>query len=744
MKDRARAAAWVGAIAVLLVAGWPGAGVVGMAEPATAQELPASLEVEITAINPGVARPGGRVRLAGRVTNTSTESVGGVAVQVRTTSLPVGSRSELHRLAQPQLGEILTGVLAGGSYSQLTDELAPGESHRWSATLEVDSLGFAGFGVYPVAVEAIGAAMIGYGVLGQARTFLPNQPADSPSGAPGEGPPAEPDDPAITPLRLAVLWPLIGVPRRDPEGVFLDERLAAALGPGGRLRRALDIGRKRPVTWLVDPELLQAIAAMADGYQVRDATSEDGGDTGGDGEGAAGTTPGTGAAVAREWLADAREVLTDADAEVVALPYADPDLVALERQELSRDVTASVTAAPDVAAEVLDSAVSGGVAWPPGGFADRATLETLRVAGVRAVILDGRALPPAVALPYTPDGRATLATAEGPLTALVTDPELSRLLAARPRGRAAKRLAVQRFSAVTALIAAERPDLSRTVLAVPGRRHRPDARYVDALLSFADASPWVELTSLAVDRAAPLSGIPRAPLSYPPEQQRHELDVDYLTEVADLREQLSGFSGVLAGRSNAGTTELSQAILRTESSAWRSQLADGMALREATARQLSRRISKVYIAERNLVTLTSRRGRFPITVVNDLDVPVEVGLQLTSENAPRMLLADPDGDASRVRRQVEVDLPTVGPRRKVTVEVPAQALVNGIVPVRAQLLTPDGATYGEVRSIKVRATDYGRIANVLTGGALVVLFGTVGLRLARRAMAASRSRRSAR
>lgn len=731
MTTRTRAAAWLGAAAALLVAGMPVAGVVGVAEPAAAQELPASLEVQVTTISPTVARPGGQVRLAGRIVNMSAQPVGGVAVQVRTTSMPVSSRSELHRLGDPQLGEILTGVLAAGSYSVLADNLDPGKSHRWSATLDVDSLGFAGFGVYPVAVEAIGATPIGYGVLGEARTFLPHQPADAA------------DDLGVAPTRLAVLWPLVGVPRRDPEGVFLDDRLAAGLGPGGRLRRALDAARNRPVTWLVDPELLQAVAAMSDGYQVRAGTSEGGGE--GDSEGsAAGTTAGTGAAVAREWLADAREVLTAADAEVVALPYADPDLVALERRGLSRDVTASVTAAPDVASEVLEGAVSGGVAWPPGGFADRATLETLRVAGVGAVVLDRRALPPAVALPYTPDGRATLSTTEGPLTALVTDPELSRLLAARPRGRAAKRLALQRFAAVTTLIAAERPDTSRTVLAIPGRRHKLDARYVDALLTYAAASPWVELASLTVDRPAPLAGVPRAPLTYPPAQRRRELALDYLADVADLRDKLSGFAGVLAGRSNAGTTEMSQAILRTESSAWRSQPADGVALREATARHLDQRIGKVYIAERNLVTLTSRRGRFPITVVNDLDVPVEVGLQLTSENAPRMLLADPEGDESRARRQVQVDLPTIGPRRKVTVEVPAQARVNGIVPVQAHLLTPDGATYGEVRSIKVRATDYGRIANVLTGGALVVLFGTVGLRLARRAVAAARSRRAAR
>ena len=712
----------------LLVAGMP-AGVVGVADHAAAQELPASLEVQLTTISPTVARPGGQVRLAGRIVNRSAQPVGGVAVQVRTTSMPVSTRSELRRLGDPLLGEILTGVLAAGSYSVLTDNLDPGKSHRWSATLDVDSLNFAGFGVYPVAVEAIGATPIGYGVLGEARTFLPHQPADAA------------DDVGVAPTRLAVLWPLVGVPGRDPEGVFLDDRLAAALGPGGRLRRALDAARNRAVTWLVDPELLQAVAAMSDGYQVRAGTSEGGGE--GEGGGAV-TTAGTGAAVAREWLADAREVLTAADAEVVALPYADPDLVALERRGLSRDVTASVTTAPDVASEVLEGAVSGGVAWPPGGFADRATLETLRVAGVGAVVLGRRALPPAVALPYTPDGRATLSTTEGPLTALVTDPELSRLLAARPRGRAAKRLALQRFAAVTTLIAAERPDTSRTVLAIPGRRHKPDARYVDALLTYAAASPWVELASLTLDRPAPLTGVPRAPLSYPPAQRRRELALDYLADVADLRDMLSGFAGVLAGRSNAGTTEMSQAILRTESSAWRSRLADGVALREATARHLGERIGKVYIAERNLVTLTSRRGRFPITVVNDLDVPVEVGLQLTSENAPRMLLADPDGDESRARRQVQVDLPTIGPRRKVTVEVPAQARVNGIVPVQAHLLTPDGATYGEVRSIKVRATDYGRIANVLTGGALVVLFGTVGLRLARRAVAASRGRRAAR
>ena len=129
------------------------------------------------------------------------------------------------------------------------------------------------------------------------------------------------------PTGFSWVWPLVDVPVRLADGTFANDSLAAAIAPGGRLDRLLQSGAAlsegAAVTWAIDPDLVETIADMGDdnGYQV--VTPDNG------------TVPGGGGDLARAWLERLR--IATAGEDVLPLPYADPDLVALTHNGLQGD-----------------------------------------------------------------------------------------------------------------------------------------------------------------------------------------------------------------------------------------------------------------------------------------------------------------------------------------------------------------------------------------------------------------------
>jgi hypothetical protein len=114
-----------------------------------------------------------------------------------------------------------------------------------------------------------------------------------------------------------------------------------------------------------------------------------------------------------------------------------------------------------------------------------------------------------------------------------------------------------------------------------------------------------------------------------------------------------------------------------------------------------------------------------VTIENKLDQPVTVRLDLRPQQA---------------RLQVRSDVPaiTVRANQREQVQVPAEAVANGVVQVDARLLTPSGAPYAEPVTIRVRVTQYGTVGAYVTIAAAALLFLAAGTRLVRRRRAAAR------
>ncbi|MEL0146995.1 MAG: DUF6049 family protein, partial [Actinomycetota bacterium] len=119
-------------------------------------------------------------------------------------------------------------------------------------------------------------------------------------------------------------------------------------------------------------------------------------------------------------------------------------------------------------------------------------------------------------------------------------------------------------------------------------------------------------------------------------------------------------------------------------------------------------------------------GRVPITIENSLDRTVTVGVQLRASPAIRL--------ESEPLQGIQVE-----PGKKVSVDIEARVVGGNTLPVRVQLLTPDGTAFGEGARIDVASTAYARAAAwvVIVAFIAIVIFVVIGV--ARRIRLASTS-----
>ena len=688
MSDRVRRLGTALVAAVALAAGLP------FARSASAAPA-APVTVTLQSLEPHDVRPDSTVQVTALLRNTSADDTGPLTVRLRRGAV-LGTRGEL------QLTDTdapATGV-ASGPPQDLAGGLSPGQSQQVRYSTTVADLGLTGssqLGVYPVALTVQRSA--DGTELGRLSTLLPYLPD------------------GIAGTKVTLLWPLLDRPHRltgSPPGrpeVFTDDLLARSVSPGGRLDRLLDAavavtGRVR-LTLVVDPETIEALDRMTApiGYRVMTSPRT--------------TVPGTGAAAAAEWLARLRAIAPKH--LLVATPYADPDLVALER---GGNASLGQFQTPDLdeTARVLGVQPSTKVSWPPDGQLTDTALDDVVAQGASAVVLDPTALPRGASEQggRTPSGVSPLPALSGQALALVSDPVVERLLA---RGAVATaggpRLAEQRLLAELAMVTAEAPNDSRTILLAPPRRWSPSAGYADALAADVSRIPW--LTELdALQAAGSTEPVDRGPLAYPADARRHEIAGAQVSALGTVQAEVDDFRSAL---DNEDAREVlgpyGDAVRRSGSSAWRGSPAAGHAYVTALLRQIEGLRSRVTMSSSATgdYTLASSDSPLLITLDNRLSVPVSVRIKLTT----------PAG--FEVRDVGVQQLPAGGKR---TVKVLASVQRTGMFTVKGQATTPDGGALGNETTLSVRSTAYGGLALGITGLAFVVLVAAVVVRLVRR------------
>lgn len=770
-----------------------GTGVV--ARPAHAQV--AQAEVELTGISPTVPAggedPEATVRATGTVTNSGDVDLHDITAAFWVDSTPLETRDDIAEAAAEEPGERLATRIAEPYtlVDQVNPRLDPGESARFELEIPVRYLQLDGPGSYVVGAD-IQATIPPYGdrdTVGRVRSFLPLVPDGSSAGS-GQDNPGQP-------VEIALVIPIVSDPAFLNGRTVLDEAVTRAFDPDGRLTRLLELGSRYDVTWLVDPALLQQAEMVASGARYPDGSAP---------------THEAASENARDWLNQALSQFNEDN--TLWLPYADPDLTALEHAGLAADLPTSVEAAQEIASangltaqlpsepgeftpdgadpdaepktdpaappadgddpngggsppadadEPQDSAgtdqdgadetsdgetddaqdatpddaepddgsepsepdTGSAVFGLPGtGFADAATLEAFASADPGGVILSQKALPD---LPN--DGSApvvSLATPNGAVTALVTDPTLT---AGGPPGGNESVLTRQRLLSETSLLAmtgdangsadtdgpADTGSPRRIVATLP--RDWPADGAAEQLLETVESADWLEMvTAPTILTDPPLAHGGR--LNYPGDARTNELGEESLAEIGSFAADTADYLTMLA-EPEAERERLARDLLRGASTAWRDSANRGVALLRAARERLQATRDRVTVVSPRFVTLSSRSGSFPVTIANENDFAVEVSVDVRTR-VPGMLDVAP------------LDTVVIPPNRRETQAVTAEMTQGGVVQVDVGLATPAGTTFGERKDFAVRSTEYGLVGWAVLGvGIGLLTFATI-IRIVRR------------
>jgi hypothetical protein len=672
--------------------------------------------------------------------------------------------ARLERSARVQYSSALRTTLdAGGQFNPVGEfvtvaaELDRGQAAGFSFSVPLraaqgPSLGIDNPGVYPMLINVNGTPDYGEAArLDAARFLLPvtGVPTD-PSTATGNTLTDTVPPDTTKPVAVTMLWPLADKPRLAP-GVpggttpvrLMNDDLAVSLAAGGRLDTLLGAaefatspgaidpgtGVDRALCLAVDPDLLVTVNAMTAGYVVADAPN---------GLGTA-AHPGTGQAAAAAWLDRLRGVARRMC--VIATPYAQADLGALNRISDPALNAAATTAAADIVDKILGIAsVRGGTVLGDGALTAAAAsllgmmeptvaIAAADTAGADAVTADltVRRLSASVVLaPFDPAVGAALA-------GVGTDPAVPAYLddgLAVPVDTDSP--VARRQDAIAAMLwRALQPDAGpRNQILLPPLKWSPQPDDARAMLS---ALAHTVRAGLATPR--PLAAlISESRLILDTTGNGQSLPADLPTDVPGrIDDDVIDSIRAAAGRQGALTSTLStdprtglsglqytaplredmlRALSQTEPPATRNELArQRLAVVAATIENLFRAVSIVNPGDS--YTLATERSALPLAVRNDLSVPIRVRLQF--DVPPGMTVTD-------IGEQ-EV------PPGYLPLRVPVELHVTQRVAVDVTLRTADGLQLGDPVRLSVHSNAYGKLlfAITLTGAAVLALL--VGRRL---------------
>ena len=704
-----RATRWFVSLLALSVIG-SGAALLNPTPAHAVSEAP--VQIVLDRLTPVVPEPGDNLRIEGRIVNNTANVIANAAVRARVSAEPLTRRSQITKVREAGLDpqepeepgtEPFTepvAVVVDATREAVADSIPPSGQVSFAIRIPVADLPFAEQGVYAIAVEVLGvrrgpADQEFEQRQGIMRTFLPWFPNPE----------------AITPVQMVWLWPLADYPARTAEGVFLDDQTPLAISSGGRLDELVQSGSLQPrsVTWIADPAVLQSVQDMTDGYRVQRSGEVVVGDRSQD---------------AQTWLTTLDSALRQAtppatDAPTLrALPYADIDAGALTRADMSTDVVRSITQAVPVASAAIGQPVTGGIYWAPFGRIDRTTADLLASAGVRTVIVSGRFLRAQDAFAGANTGRAVISTSFGALQAVLREPRMSDLLTSPQRNRSDAIEVRQAFLAESGVLAGTIPQdaPSRAVVVGPDDiRWDPSTTVVNSLLRATISAPWMTPLSLDELLSGPTNPLQRKRGGYGRIAQAAELPSEYLAQVRRASEELAGFTSVLDNP--IGISDVyAAALLRSASSAWRAEPERGLELLKDTRESLNAQVSQVQVLSDGTVTFSGDTGRVPVTIENNLERSVTVGVELRASPSLRL--------ESEPLTGINVE-----PGRKVSVDLQARVIGGNTLPVRVQLLTADGSRFGSPARIDVASTAYARAAAWVVAIAFVaiVVFVIVGV-----------------
>ena len=665
---------------------------------------PPSLTLEVDSMTPRVITSNTpELTVSGTITNIGDRRVDDIRVKVQRGE-PVESDKELTGLAR------LNTDSASSPFVDVAGSLERGDRKSFKVTVaargQEQSLALSEPGVYPALVNVNGRQEYS----GQARLAAVSLPLPVLSVPGGKTAKPKAAKPGVT-----FVWPIMDTqPRRlpttDGQVVLTDDSLAESLTVGGRLFGLVNAVSTAAATnstllhsmcFAVDPDLLETVDAMTHGYKVHSSGGR--------------LVAGEGREVAGDWLDRLRE-LTRGQC-VVAVPYADADLVALSRSG-AFDLSQLSLASSIVSSLLTPVQPAKGLYWPTGGAFDQRTLVDLASIGPATVLADpGHLRRVTGKAPYQLTGLQTV----HPVRALAFDPLVSRSL--QPKAGSS---ALQNGLAALAFRTLFDPRGSDQVIVAPPRRWTASEEELGTYLglaqqlfagSYANPQSLMQVTSGANQGSA-------AGMTYTPQDSVREVPRTVTTDVVRINRMKRD---LLAAMPDDNTSKvvpnqllapLQYGLLRGVSTAWRGHTDRATATVEYVDHQVAELCSKVVVKNPGRpLSLASGDSPIPLNVYNGLPVTIDVRVELTASAG------------LRPRRFTDIRIPAQSSNSPL---VPAEVIRAGRFTVDATLTTQGGTTLGSAARLELTSTSYGVITIAITGVAGGVLVVLVAFRLFRR------------
>ncbi len=645
------------------------------------------LTVRLVRLTPAAIPAKGKVVLAGTVRNDSDETWSSINAYPFLGAAPITTREELAAaVATDPTADVGPRITTPGLFVSIGD-LAPGASAPFTIKLPASALPRQP-GVYWIGVHALGQNADGRDQIadGRARTFIPLV-----------APHADTAVSLVVPVRERV--------RRDRVGRLADTfGWSQTLSDDGRLERIaalLNSAEGRPATMLVDPAVIDAVASIT---ADNPALSLGEGPAPGASDSPSATptdTPGDLASPSRDddrlgpddrsnaarWLAQVKSA--SSFQTVLGLGYADPDTASLARHRpayLALAAKQSATAFERLGIDAVPTVA------PPTGWLDDQALTSIDQDSL--VLVSDQAAPRTRTHWRTPEGQDLVfadaqAASGGPGPTAPLD-----ALAVRQRILADAALRAQ--AGLSTPMVVELPD-----------DWDPGPQWQDAQFFAGLDQPWLHLES--VDRS-PATTTPRfdAALGYTASERHDEI----------------GLANISAARGLIGTANLMGRLLRSTNDV--RYALTGMALAgvsyharrdEAHAREgvvdtnaaMRSRLAKVSVVGTDFVTLSGGSGILTVTLVNQLDQPIRVGVE-----------AHTTSSAVHIDRQKPLDL---APGQRTVLRLHARASAIGVQEVTLTPVTADGAELGTPLTFNLRTSQVGKMIWIVLigGGALLVV-----------------------
>lgn len=658
-------------------------------------------------------RTKGRITVRGKVSNTTEDEWAGVNVYPFIGDTPITTSKELADAAKlPADALVGERIVAEGAYAKIPD-LAPGETYSWSLTVPRKLLRITEPGVYWFGVHALGATTPKT-ADGRARTFLPlvkepNKKAKAEKVS------------LVMPLRRSVVYDADGSVSYLP-GWTRDLRA------GGRLYRMLETGAEVPsLTWAIDPALIDAVRNLAEGNPARNLAPTD------EPEESPEESSGQSASASASALLPSPSASTDADAEepldeetqaaqkaatawlgrledalsghnLLALPYADPDLSALATSD--PDLLASAREQTGQALAELGIEATPAVA-PPTGYLDRAAVNLLEPGAVNLV--SDRMFRGATPVLADLDGHEMIVTSSGAAAGGPgpNDP----LDAISVRQRLVAEAALRRGS-------------SKPLVAVlPDGWHPPQ----DAASFVApwNEAAWISSSTLTEAVAGhKATAVTAAKLRYPRREMRAEISAQRIRTANELVGAGEMLQRVLTHNDEVAADILNEALTTTSYSARRGYTDAGADALSYVGAQLS----SITVSVPPKVILSSMKGgEFQVSLSNELDEPVTVRLDAMTDESLRVATSEP----------VQLDA-----NSKASFNLAASMRDTGTHTALIVVTDTKGNPLGAHASVPIRPSQVSGVIWWFVGTGCALLFAAIAVRLTRRIMKAKKARTS--